>query len=602
MNPADEQQLFELLDRYVTALHGGDTAKCRRWLAEYPQLAALADCLDALDRFAADGPAASGGIGDVRRGSPDPAEGATEGLQKRGRPAVTASGSDHCSSQRCPDRPQLAGDAHLAATIVGDESSLEPSSSNGASPPATDFGKYELIEEIGRGGMGVVFKARQRDLNRVVALKMILSNRLAGDDDVKRFYREARAAGRVRHPQIVAIHDIGETHGQHYFAMDFIAGTSLAALTRQGPLEPERAARCLAAVARAVHYLHEHGIIHRDLKPSNILLDEAGTPFVTDFGLAKVFSDEDERTQTGVILGTAGYMPPEQAAGRVSDTSPRSDVYSLGAILYETLTGRPPFREDNQLNTLLQVLEGEPTLPRQLNTSVPPELERICVKCLEKAPERRYASAAALASDLDRYLRCEEIEARPAGLADRIRRWVRRETGLAARLAIMAAVATIFQVAHWLQHQPWDYHWKIKIAFVVWAVLAFVFQRLLRREKTAEFARLAWAVTDPVILTFVLCQLEDVGPNLVGYPVLIVASGLWFSMRLVMISTVACVVSYTTLIAIRQDPTNTPHYPLIFMTALVVIAGIVAFQVHRIGTLSRYFEQTQPPDGQPGQS
>src|SRR6185312_3228915 len=244
------------------------------------------------------------------------------------------------------------------------------------------------------------------------------------------------------------------------------------------------------------------------------------------------------------------------------------------------------------LNTILQVLEGEPTLPNQINTKVPPEIERICLKCLEKAPERRYVSAAALANDLDRYLRCEDIEAKPAGLLDRIRRWVRRETGLAARLTIMAAVATIFQAAHFLKDQPWDYHLKIKIAFVVWATLAFVFQRLLRREKTAELARLAWAVTDPIILTYVLSQLEDVGPTLVGYPVLIVASGLWFNMRLVMISTIGCIVSYTVLVAIRRDPTDTPHFPLIFMTALIVIAGIVAFQVHRIRTLSRYFEQT----------
>ncbi len=553
----DEQHLCELLDQYVAFLQTGDVARCRHWLEEHPDLSDMAECLEALDQFVASRPRAAGGFA-----------------------------------------PRPVPDAHLAQTIVRDETSLDASLESAVAPPTADFGKYELLEEIGRGGMGVVFKARQRDLNRIVALKMILSNRLAGDDDVKRFYREARAAGRVRHPQIVAIHEVGQTHGQHYFAMDFIAGTSLAALTRKGPLDPERAARTLSAVARAVQYLHEHGIIHRDLKPSNILLDEAGAPYVTDFGLAKVFTDEDERTQTGVILGTAGYMPPEQAAGRVSDTSPRSDVYSLGAILYETLTGRPPFREDNQLNTILQVLEGEPTLPNQINTKVPPEIERICLKCLEKAPERRYVSAAALANDLDRYLRCEDIEAKPAGLADRIRRWVRRETGLAARLAIMAAVATIFQVAHYLLHRPWDYHLDIKITFVVWAILAFVFQHLLRREKTTELARLAWAVTDPVILTYVLYNLEDVGPGptLVGYPVLIVASGLWFNMRLVLISTIGCIVSYATLVAIRWEPTETPHFPLIFVTALIVIAGIVAFQVHRIRTLSRYFEQAQPTD------
>jgi len=356
------------------------------------------------------------------------------------------------------------------------------------------------------------------------------------------------------------------------------------------------AARCLAAVARAVDYLHAHGIVHRDLKPSNILIDDAGAPYVTDFGLAKIFQEEEDRTQTGVILGTPGYMAPEQASGRVSEITAQSDIYSLGAILYEMLCGRPPFREENPLNTILQVLESEPTRPLHLNPRIPPELERICLRCLEKLPDRRYAGAQALADDLERYLRNEPLETRPERFVDRVRRWVRRDTGLVARLAILIAAFGIVEVQHLLSHRHWTYHIEIKLVFVLWTGLAFVFQRMLRRPRTADAARFAWALTDPVLLTVVLYLAEDdIGPLMIGYPLIVAASGLWFSVRLVAVSTVAGVVSFAALLLLRDDPTNQPHYPVIFAAALGVIGGIVAFQVQRVRTLSRYFEQTNWP-------
>lgn len=553
----DDQQTFEALDRYVAALQAGDATTCKRWLNEYPQLRQLADCVAALDQFSLPG-----------------------------------------KSRSTP--PAVAG---LAETFVLPGIFGAPATGGGggggdAPAPSGEFGKYELLDEIGRGGMGVVFKARQRDLNRVVALKMILANRLAGGEDVRRFYREARAAGSLRHPHIVGIHEVGEIHGQHYFAMDFISGTSLAGVTKFGPLDPERAARCLVGVARAVQYLHDHGIVHRDLKPSNILLDADDAPYVTDFGLARVFGDQDERTQSGAILGTPGYMSPEQAAGRISAVSERSDVYSLGAILYETLTGRPPFREDNPLNTILQVLEGEPTLPTALNLRVPPELERICLKCLEKDPDRRYQSAAAIADELDRYLRREPIEARSAGIADRFRRWVRRETGFAARLAIMAAAVGIVEVVYLVDEGPWPNRLGVRLAFALWALLAVALQWLLRQEKTAELARVAWAVTDPVLLFFILkISPDNIGPILIGYPVLIAASGLWFSERLVAVSTIACLMSFAVLFHMKaEDLTMQWQYPVIFMASLAVIGFMVGFQVHRVRTLNRYFEQARPPD------
>ena len=204
------------------------------------------------------------------------------------------------------------------------------------------FGKYELLEEIGRGGMGVVFSARQTDLDRLVAVKMILSSRLASADDVGRFHAEAKAAGSLRHPNIVAIHDAGEVHGQHFFAMDSIEGHRSHRLSPPVLSSRSRRAECLAAIGKAVQYLHEHHIIHRDLKPSNILLAPDGTPFVTDFGLAKALAFDSPHTETGTMVGTLGYMPPEQTLGEPA--TPRSDVYSLGAILFEMLAGRPPFQ------------------------------------------------------------------------------------------------------------------------------------------------------------------------------------------------------------------------------------------------------------------
>ena len=341
------------------------------------------------------------------------------------------------------------------------------------------FGHFELLEQAGRGGMGVVFKARQTDLERTVALKMILSSRLASPEEVRRFQQEAKAAARLRHPNIVGIHQVGQINGQHYFTMDYIGGHSLAKLLEAGPLPPDQAAQCLLSVARAVHFLHDQGIVHRDLKPSNILLDERGQPFVTDFGLARVFSDDAARTETGAILGTPSYMAPEQARGDSAAISPRTDVYSLGAVLYEMLTGRPPFREENQLNTLMQVLEGEPTLPNRLNRGVPAELQRICMFCLEKSPAGRYASAAALADDLERYLRREPLSVRPVGIRQTLRRWSRRQPALVAHGAGLLLTGLVVQVKFMLSGTDLPLHLQIMGILGLWLVLSCLFQWLL---------------------------------------------------------------------------------------------------------------------------
>ncbi|MFN0055795.1 MAG: WD40 repeat domain-containing serine/threonine protein kinase [Planctomycetales bacterium] len=327
------------------------------------------------------------------------------------------------------DDPERFDSATLV-TQSGESTGRDPAPALG--PLVRYFGEYELLEEIARGGMGVVYKARQVKLNRIVALKMILAGQLAGPDDVKRFHSEAEAAAQLDHPGIVPIFEVGQHDGQHYFSMGFVDGRSLAARVVEGPLPPREAAQLVRDVAEAVEYAHCRGVIHRDLKPGNILLDGQGKPRVTDFGLAKQMHQDSGLTGTGQILGTPSYMPPEQAAGRIDQIDPRADVYSLGAILYCLLTGRPPFQAASPLDTLRQVVEKEPLAPRQLNPQVPLDLQTIALKCLEKNPARRYASALDLAAELGRYLNGEPVLARPVGRLERAQRWSRRNPALTA--------------------------------------------------------------------------------------------------------------------------------------------------------------------------
>jgi len=295
------------------------------------------------------------------------------------------------------------------------------------------FGDYRLLQEIGRGGMGVVYRAHQQSLNREVALKMILRGQVATPAEKDRFRAEAEAAAKLDRPGIVPVYEVGEYDSRPYFTMKYIRGTTLAQKLANGPLPAREAAAILASVARAVHFAHESGVLHRDLKPSNILLDENGEPHVTDFGLAKQITDAATLTKTGAVLGTPAYMAPEQAAGARGQVGPASDVYSLGVVLYALLTGRPPFQAASPVDTLLMVLEQDPVPPRLLNPRADRDLEMIALRCLQKPIDLRYPTAAALASDLEAYLNNESISARSGRFAQVVAWWL-RETHHAAVL------------------------------------------------------------------------------------------------------------------------------------------------------------------------
>ena len=285
---------------------------------------------------------------------------------------------------------------------------------------------HEVQEVLGRGGMGVVYKARHVRLNRSVALKMLLTGAHASPESRERFLREAEAVAGLRHPNIVQVHDMGDQDGQPYFTMEFVEGGNLAQKLAGTPQPPRQAAALLATLAEAVQAAHQSGIVHRDLKPSNVLLTADGTPKISDFGLARRMEGEAGLTWTGTAVGTPSYMAPEQAEAKPLTWGPAVDIYALGAILYELLTGRPPFRAETAAETLRQVISQDPVPPSRLNAKVPRDLETICLKCLEKDPHRRYASAAALAEDLHRFQRNEPIVARPVGSLERALRWTRR--------------------------------------------------------------------------------------------------------------------------------------------------------------------------------
>jgi tRNA A-37 threonylcarbamoyl transferase component Bud32 len=372
-----------------------------------------------------------------------------------------------------------------------------------AGPLIEKVGDYELLYELGRGGMGVVFKARDAKLNRLVAVKMILPGALPDATDLQRFHTEASAAAGLKHPNIVAVHAVGQQDGRWYYVMDLIEGPTLAKRLADGPLPGRVAARYIAAVARGIEHAHRNGVLHRDLKPANILLDADDQPHIADFGLAKqMTADGSGNTRTGAVLGTPSYMAPEQASGS-KELGPACDIYGLGALLYELLTARPPFKAETPMDTMMQVLEQDPAPPTLLNPKVDRDLETVCLKCLQKEPARRYESAAALADDLERYLNGESIRARTFSMIDRIA-WTLEHSQYdvqfgpyGAMLYWFAAIVAMTQIAkHVLMTNGVSITWVSVVQLLQFILIGVVFWcyrgRTMAPSTTAE--RQLWSV------------------------------------------------------------------------------------------------------------
>ncbi len=355
------------------------------------------------------------------------------------------------------------------------------------------MGQYEVLELLGQGGMGIVYKAKQSNLDRTVALKVILGGLHAPPDNLQRFRTEAEAVARLQHPNVVQIYEVGEHEGHSYFSLEYVEGGTLADKIRTTSLTCREATNLVQTLASAMHVVHDHGLIHRDLKPANVLLTKSGEPKITDFGLVKQLNVQATKTQTGTVMGTPSYMAPEQARGQTKAIGPATDVYALGAILYELLTGRPPFRAETPLDTVLQVIDQEPLPVRLLNPSVPRDLETICMKCLEKEPGRRYESAAHLAGDLDRYLRGESISIRSVNFLDRLMRTLER-SDLDAEFHSWGHVMLSWSGIVFLTHLAIAF-WVGSLHSKTYVTLAYLIQFLLMAGGFFWFRGTLWRAT-----------------------------------------------------------------------------------------------------------
>jgi eukaryotic-like serine/threonine-protein kinase len=462
------------------------------------------------------------------------------------------------------------------------------------------FGDYEILEEIGRGGMGVVYKARQKELDRIVALKMILASHLASTEQVGRFQTEARAAAKLRHTNIVQIHEVGQIGGQDFFTMEYIEGKNLGQRIARRPVEQTQAVRTIIAVARAVEEAHRQGIVHRDLKPSNILLDADERPYLTDFGLAKLLLSDAGQTSTREVLGTMRYMSPEQASGHSREVKPAADIYSLGAILYELLTGQPPFPEENFVDLLLAVQSGDPLLPRRLNPKIPRSLELICLKCLQKSPDDRYATAKTLADDLERYLRGEPLTVRPPGTTQRFWAWTRRQPALAVRLIGLGVFLGVEWTNYLLGELERPFHIKVNALLLLWILITIGCKIFLDRGRWLLPGRYLWGLSDSLLLTMVLLIGDGVmSPILIGYPLLIIIAGLWFRVGFVWFVTGLSLLSYGLLTVVFYCGAPPPQFSsysrhIVFAVGLAILGGIVAYLCHRVQTLTRLYGQKLP--------
>ncbi len=471
------------------------------------------------------------------------------------------------------------------------QETIDTRANTGAAPlPMDALADFERLQELGRGGSGIVYKARQKTLDRDVAIKVIMRGRAASSEAMDQFLSEARIAAKLSHPNLVRVYDAGEQGGWPFYAMEYIEGESLRDVLERGAMGPKDAAAIMEQIARAVAYLHENNIVHCDLKPANILLDKDGTPYVTDFGLSRIQGRSALPFSQGTVAGTPGYMSPEQARGDVKDTSFLSDIYSMGAILYHVLAGRRAFNDARTSEFLDHVVGRAPAPLRTIDKSIPRGIAAICMKCMEKNPSARYASAKALAEDLARFRADEPLDAHGPGPVRVVMRWLLREPALASRVIAMGVLLAVELVwYHIFQITGPRFHLAVMTIVPIWGACSWLFRKLDRRRPQADAVRFCWASADVLFLTAVimLSEAKILTPAVMCYPLLVAGSGLWHRATLVRVSTMLSMLSYGLIwyISWRLDPAGAGAYDhhIIFLIAL----GILGFM---IGGLARQVE------------
>jgi len=452
------------------------------------------------------------------------------------------------------------------------------------------LGNYELLEEIAQGGMGIVYRARQPGLDRIVAIKRIRSGHLASSNELQRFRSEAQAAAKLDHPGIVPIYEVGEQDGHHFFSMGFIEGQSLAQLLADHRPSVHESVRLLISVCDAMSHAHAHGVVHRDIKPSNILIDEQGQPHVTDFGLAKRIDDDPKLTTTGEILGTPSYMSPEQAFGDGEDIGPATDIYSIGAILYEMITGERVVNADNAIDAINQIRRCEPVPPRSLNRSIARDLETVCLKCLSRDPKNRYATVDDLAADLTRFLEGEPVSARRPNLARRLFHWGSRRPGLATTLIAMGVFYSYHLFNVYILPKP-DvvtplFHRVASIVVIIWPLGAWAFQRQLLLGHNLKRVLYGWVTLDVVLLTALLFAANGPSsPLTLGYYLLVAAAALRFRTDLVIFVTGISITGY--MLHVIRAVVWRPDIKVSYTTAVPFLLGLLIICLIQVFLLRR---------------
>lgn len=440
------------------------------------------------------------------------------------------------------------------------------------------LGNYQIIRRIARGGMGVVYEARDTKLDRLVALKTIVGGSLASLEAVRRFQSEAQSAARIEHPGIVPIHDVSSHNEIHYYVMGLVEGESLQAQLERESFTMMQAVSLVERIARAVAHAHRGGIVHRDLKPANVLIDKDGQPRITDFGLAKQMDSDRNLTVAGQVLGTPGYMAPEQASG-AADVGAAADIYAIGAILYALLTGEPPFSADNYLETLQLVQTESPQSPREKRREIPKDLETVCLTCLAKLPAARYESAEALADDLRRVINGERVLARPWSVWTRLGIGIRRRPALAITFLSLVPLYAWHLFRWWTDSPFWTVrnHNVVSAIVVTWLCVSTLFQRQLLRTRSREPVIFGWAAFELLMLTIFLGYFD--GPSsgyVMGYLLLVAAAALRQNAKLVLFVTVASLLSYAGLLieaSLRRPhklPDHVDHCIMLFVSLIVL--------------------------------